>query len=132
MRNVNSKDVFTLDATISSTSHKDKVIFSTTLLESLAKSASKRHIVSQSRSSSAFISPVEQLLDRIKDLKENYRSRQSRALSTLRCGVPSNKDSVREGTTTMMKEVSYLFPQIGNVFPDLSFQSLLRRYSLRL
>ena len=105
----------------SSSSHVDKVALNTVILEpfeSLATFPSKCRADSQSRRSSASISPVEDLVERMRGRQENSQSCHSESVSIPRYGVPGNADFAR-GDTVLVKGISYLSPQ-----------AFWRRYSL--
>ena len=103
----------TLEPFESSSSHTGRVTLNTAILEpfeSLATFPSKCRADSQSRRSSASISPVEELLERIRGRQENSQSCHSESVSIPRCGIPGNADFAR-GDTVLVKGISYLSPQ---------------------
>lgn len=111
-----------LDASISSTPHTDQVSLAN-LCESFATHITKCHANSQSRRSSASISPVEELLDRIQYFTKNSSPCYSETLSRLKVAKLTRADN------TAHAQLFHLSPPSEKVSTGLRLRSLLNRYS---
>ncbi|KAL9974561.1 hypothetical protein ACROYT_G011611 [Oculina patagonica] len=109
-----------LDASLSSTSQTDKLSVAKPR-ESFATHITTCHVNSQRRKSSASISPVEELLERIQWHEKNSLPCHSETLSRLRVA------NVTEADNTAHAQIFHLSLQSENVSAKLRLRSLLNR-----
>lgn len=110
-----------LDASLSSTSQTDRLGLAKPH-ESFATHTTTCHVNSQRRKSSASISPVEELLERIQWHEKNSPPCHSETLSRLRVA------NVTEADNTAYAQIFHLSFQSENVSAKLRLRSLLNRY----